>query len=174
MDLKEDIRLIGDIIETAPLEIPQRPGVYAFWWLGERSVLLSANTEMILVGPGGKDVEIQFRDWWPSSLAFPCLYVGKTTNLKKRFSQHLKRGSKERLHEIPESSKKQKAVTTSCQLRYGIEHFFPDEELPLQLISKNVGFSYDVMGADQIAERFYREDLLIGTWKPWFNVDSER
>jgi len=25
-----------------------------------------------------------------------------------------------------------------------------------------------------IAERFFEEDRLVGTWRPWFNIDSER
>lgn len=41
--------------------------------------------------------------------------------------------------------------------------------------SEKVGFSYIInFPENAIAERFFTEDRLIGTWKPWFNVDSER
>ena len=103
------------------------------------------------------------------------MYVGKSTNIKKRFSLHIKRGSPDRLHNIPEGNEKQKPVTTSCQLRFGIEHIFPHHDSPLSIINENVGFSFSTdFGDDAIAERFFTEDRLIGTWKPWFNIDSER
>jgi len=40
-----------------------------------------------------------------------------------------------------------------------------------------VGFSYSTDSPDNanaVAERFYEEDRLVGTWRPWFNIDSER
>ncbi|MBL8992186.1 MAG: hypothetical protein JNM63_02520 [Spirochaetia bacterium] len=109
-----------------------------------------------------------------STTRYVCLYVGKSTDIRIRFGLHLKRKSLGRLHTIPKSNRKQKPATTTCQLRHGIEHLFPDEPDPLGLIGKYVGYSFEPFGADEIAERFYRENLLIGTLKPWFNVDSER
>jgi len=44
----------------------------------------------------------------------------------------------------------------------------------LNIIYNSVGFSFKLFAAQEIAERFFTEDRLIGTWKPWFNVDSER
>jgi hypothetical protein len=65
--------------------------------------------------------------------------------------------------------------TTSCQLRWGIEHVFPSENDPLSLIATSVGFSFRTDFRDNaIAERFFEEDRLVGTWRPWFNIDSER
>jgi len=174
MDLATDIRNVELIAPKSRIDVPDKPGVYAFWWTGDRSELLGASTHIILAGPGGREVDVHFSDWWPKTLAYPCLYVGKSTNLRKRFGQHLMRGSKGRVHTIPESGRKQKAATTACQLRYGIEHIFPKEQDPLRVISKKVGFSFAVYRPEKIAERFFKEDLLIGTWQPWFNVDSER
>lgn len=157
------------------VNLPTVPGIYAFWWIGPRCKLLSANRLMRLKGPNGKDVSVELKDWWPSDLPFPCLYIGKTTNLKKRFSLHLKSGSAKRLHTIGDSNRKAKLVTTSCQLRYGIEHVFKTEKDPLGIIKENVGFSFQTEGvADNVIGRFYTEDLLIGKWRPWFNIDSER
>ena len=157
------------------VNIPASPGLYAFWWTGDRQELLLANRHIVLKGPGGRPVDVEFKDWWPPELEFPCLYVGKTINLRKRFGQHIKRKSPGRLHTIGKSNKKQKPRTTSCQLRYGIEHVFKIEKHPLNIIKEKVGYSYTTnLPDDAIAERFYAEDRLIGTWKPWFNVDSER
>ncbi len=84
-------------------------------------------------------------------------------------------GSPHRLHHIPESAKKQKPVTTSCQLRYGIEHIFNETEAPLEIIHNQIGYSYVTDFKDNgLVTRFYLEDLLIGTLRPWFNLDSER
>src|SRR5262249_34675890 len=106
--------------------------------------------------------------------AYPCLYVGRSTNVKKRFSLHLKRDCPGRLHPVL-ADNKLKGCTTSCQLRYGIEHVFRTEADPLGLIFRSVGFSFSTgFHTDAIAERFFAEDKLIGTWRPWFNIDSER
>jgi hypothetical protein len=171
----ENIRSLQQIVAGQAIDLPSKPGVYAFWWIGERQQLLAANRRIILKGPGGQLVEVEYRDWWPEDLAYPCLYVGKSTNICKRFSLHLKRGSPSRLHQSHPENHKTKPNTTSCQLRWGIEHIFPNEQNPLALIAASVGFSYRTDFADNaIAERFFEEDRLVGTWRPWFNIDSER
>ncbi len=169
------IRKVEDIFQGQRIDLPEVPGVYAFWWVGDRQELLQANRHIVLKGPSERPVDVEFMEWWPPEIELPCLYVGKSTNIKKRFSLHIKRGSEGRLHDIPETNEKQKAVTTSCQLRYGIEHIFKRDINPLHIIYSKVGFSYTTnFPENAIAERFYTEDRLIGTWKPWFNVDSER
>lgn len=175
MHNKSSIKKVSEFILKNRLILPETPGVYAFWWLGNKDKLLEANRKVLLVGPNKKLVEVEYLDWWPKNLTYPCLYVGKTTNLKKRFSQHIKRGCKSRLHEIPKNNHKKNVKTTSCQLRYGIEHVFKTESDPLLLINEEVGFSYMTnFDTNAIAERFFTEDKLIGKWRPWFNVDSER
>jgi len=175
MHQQKDIRSVQQIVAGREIDLPKGPGVYAFWWIGDRQQLLNANCQVILKGPGERPVEVEYRDWWPDDLLYPCLYVGKSTGIRKRFSQHLMRGSQGRLHIPHPKNIKAKPRTTSCQLRWGIEHIFPKEKDPLSLISTSVGFSYRNDFADNaIAERFFEEDRLVGTWRPWFNVDSER
>ena len=85
------------------------------------------------------------------------------------------RGTNGRIHEFHPNGRKAKPRTTSCQLRFGIEHVFPMVKDPLGLIFQSVGFSFDDGFADNaVAERFFLETSLIGQWRPWFNVDSER
>ena len=169
------IKLIRNIFKGQRIDLPNEPGVYAFWWLGDRQELMEANRHIVLKGPGEQPVDVQFIDWWPPEIEYPCLYVGKSTNIKNRIPLHIKRGSLARLHNIPSTNEKQKPVTTSCQLRYGIEHIFRGHEKPLDIIYNKVGLSFTTnFQANAIAERFFTEDRLIGTWKPWFNVDSER
>jgi hypothetical protein len=175
LHLSESIKRVGSIFEGNPIDLPEASGVYAFWWLADKQELLAGNRHIVLKGPNERPVDVEYQDWWPEELHHPCLYVGKSTNIKKRFSLHIKRMKKGRLHNIPHTNEKQKPVTTSCQLRHGIEHVFKDDPNPLDIIFKKVGFSYSTeFPANAIAERFFTEDLLIGTWRPWFNVDSER
>lgn len=178
---KDSIVRIKDIVHNNRINLPEKPGVYAFWWMGERMDLLSANREIILAGPGGDDIKIVYEDWWHQKRDYPCLYIGKSTNIKNRFSKHLRRGSKERLHYIADDNRKVKPVATTCQLRHGIEHVFKNHTNPLDLIMENVGFSYILdfsentdYSKNQVVVRFFMEDLLIGKWRPWFNIDSER
>jgi hypothetical protein len=170
-----NIHLVGEILGRRPNGLPEEPGVYAFWWLAQKAELMAANTRIVLKGPRGDDVDVEYKDWWPSTIPYPCLYVGKSTNIKKRFSMHIKSGSKVRLHEANSDHSKVKPKTTSCQLRHGIEHVFPEEQNPLNIIRKSVGFSYrNDFSENAVAERFFEEDRLIGRWRPWFNIDSER
>lgn len=171
----ESIRRINQIFHGSTINLPEEPGVYAFWWVGPRNELLRANRKIVLKGPNGRPVEVEYNDWWPSELVYPCLYVGKSTNIKKRFSLHIKRGSPGRLHQAHPANHKAKPCTTSCQLRFGIEHVFANEINPLSLILQSVGFSYRTdFPENAIAERFFEEDRLVGIWRPWFNIDSER
>jgi len=175
MHHRTNIHSVQDIVSNNRILLPEDPGVYAFWWVGERKSLLNANRQLVLKGPGSQLVKVEYKDWWPADLAFPCLYVGKSTNIRKRFALHLKRGSPGRLHAAHPENHKAEPNTTSCQLRWGIEHVFPNENDPLTLIAKSVGFSYRTNFSDNaIAERFFEEDRLVGTWRPWFNIDSER
>lgn len=175
MHHRANIQSVDQIVANNRIALPEEPGVYAFWWIGDRARLLNANRRVVLKGPGGQPVEVEYRDWWPPDLVYPCLYVGKSTNIRKRFSLHLKRGSPGRLHAAHPENLKAKPNTTSCQLRWGIEHVFPNEIDPLALIATSVGFSHRTdFAGNAIAERFFEEDRLVGTWRPWFNIDSER
>jgi hypothetical protein len=175
MHLSRDVRPVGSFFKRMGAALPSDPGVYAFWWIGGKSDLMSANRHIVLKGPREQPVDVEYRDWWPEQLAYPCLYVGKSTNIKKRFSLHIKRKCPGRLHQPRPGNKKAKPCTTSCQLRFGIEHIFPMEQDPLSLIMRSVGFSYNTAFPDNaVAERFFEEDRLVGLWRPWFNIDSER
>jgi hypothetical protein len=175
MHKPKSIQNVGEIFSKGRIDLPEKPGVYAFWWLGPRADLMAANRHIVLKGPRGCSVKVEYQNWWPVELEFPCLYVGKTTNVKKRFSLHIKRGCQVRLHEAHPEHVKAKPCTTSCQLRFGIEHVFPNEQRPLDVILKHVGFSYRTdFDINAIAERFFEEDRLVGIWRPWFNIDSER
>lgn len=72
-------------------------------------------------------------------------------------------------------AKKAQRPTTSCQLRGGVEHLFPDLEDTRTLILDNIGLSYiELSGDANAANRFYLEDLAIGLMHPPLNVDIER
>ena len=175
MHTAASIRRVEEIFRGQAVDLPASPGVYAFWWIAPRAELLEANRRIVLKGPNERPVEVEYRDWWPAELVHPCLYVGKTTNVKDRFCLHIKRGSRGRLHQSAPNFVKAKPCTTSCQLRFGIEHVFPAEQNPVSLIFRAVGFSYRTdFPENAIAERFFEEDRLVGIWRPWFNIDSER
>ncbi|MDD5272995.1 MAG: hypothetical protein PHU14_09780 [Methylovulum sp.] len=166
---------VNKILEDNSASIPEEPGVYAFWWVAPKENLIAGNKHIVLKGPNGRPVDVEYKDWWPKELVYPCLYVGKSTNIKKRFKQHIMLGTAHRLHEPSLGNKKAKPHNTTCQLRFGIEHVFPSETNTLDLIKNSIGFSYRTdFVENHIAERFFEEDRLIGIWRPWFNIDSER
>lgn len=175
MHTAASIRRVDQVFRGQAIDLPEEAGVYAFWWVAPKAELMAANRHIVLKGPKDRPVDVEYKDWWPAEIQYPCLYIGKSTNIKKRFSLHIKRRSLGRLHEAHPHNVKAKPRTTSCQLRFGIEHVFPAEQNPLDIIFKSVGFSYRIdFPENAIAERFFEEDRLVGIWRPWFNVDSER
>lgn len=175
MHTAASIRRINQMFRGQTIDLPERPGVYAFWWVASKAQLMAANRHIILKGPNLQPVGVEYQDWWPPELQYPCLYAGKSTNVRKRFAQHIKQGSAGRLRQAQPRQVKLGSGVTFCQLRLGIEQIFPDEQDPLSLIFRSVGFSYRAdFPENAIAERFFEESRLVGIWRPWFNIESER
>lgn len=170
------VHRVGSLVaRDSATHVPSSAGVYAFWWIGSVEKLLQSNRDIVLKGPAGKRVHVRYQDWWPDDAPYPCLYVGKSTNLRNRFSRHLLRGIKASAHPTRQGNEKAPPRTSSCQLRSGIEHIFPHHENPLMIIDECVGFSwFDDFPDNAVAERFFAEDRLVGHLRPWFNIDSER
>ena len=108
MNTTQSIKSVGSIFSNGAIDLPKAPGVYAFWWIAEKSILMSSNRHIVLKGPGERPVDVEFQDWWPPEIDFPCLYVGKSTNIRNRFSLHIIRNRPDRLHTIPATNEKQK------------------------------------------------------------------
>ena len=139
--------------------------------------LTRRNRDLVLHGPGGRDVHLAIDDDWlglATGLPVP-LYVGKNADsIASRVGKHL-RLKDVRMLPLGGDAKKAERPTTSCQLRGGVEHLFPDEEDTRTLILDNVGLSYVKLDDDaHAANRFYLEDLAIGLMHPPLNVDVER
>ena len=170
--------VVGSQRSLRPRLLPHDGGVYAFWWIGPARILKeNAARSIVLHGPGGRRVGLEFSDEWlglSTELPIP-VYVGKTaSSIAKRIGQHL-RLKEQRMLSLGQSLKKKKHPTTSCQLRGGIDHIFPNERDTRTLMLENVGLSYVILDGDEhAAHRFYLEDLAIGMMHPPFNVDIER
>ncbi len=159
--------------------LPPGGVVYAFWWTGDEKMLKSqeCNRKLTLKGPGGRDVTLRISDEWlglGTDLPVP-LYVGKSAKgLQERAGQHLML-SKERILPLGGGAVKAKPPTTSCQLRAGIDHLFPERRDTRTIVLENVGLSFVELDRDvNAANRFYLEDLAIGRMRPPLNVDIER
>lgn len=157
-------------------KICNKGGVYAFWWCGNqddlKEKLLFRNYP--LKGPGGKEITIRFSEDWIKRASFQdriCLYVGKSTNMRKRVSGHLRLKTENLWNGSPTVGNKK--PNTVSQLRIGIERIF-DRNMRDEIIS-NVALTWEVLdGEEHCVNRFYLENLVIGTYYPIFNVDIER
>jgi hypothetical protein len=159
--------------------LPAHGGVYTFWWTGsaDRFADATCNRLLQLVGPGGRAVVLELDDEWlglGTKLPIP-LYVGKNaSSISKRVGQHLRLKSL-RMLPLGRAVSKHKRPTTSCQLRAGVEHLFPEDQDSRRLILDNIGISWVELHGDQhAANRFYLEDLAVGLMRPPLNVDIER
>ena len=155
-----------------PGALPKGGGVYAFWWTGDIDLFGRAvqRAPLILKGPGGRPIPLQIdADWIGLEAGMPVpLYVGKSTGIQSRIGQHLKLGSKG-ISTVGRGAKK------ACQLRAGIDRFFPDATDTRTIVLDHIGLSHVKLDGDRhAANRFYLEDLAIGLMRPPLNVDVER
>jgi len=171
--------VVDNATSLRPNSLPRTGGVYVFWWTGDVNILChsACNRDLILPGPGGRDVHLRVDDEWlgiSTNLPVP-LYAGKNADsIAKRVGSHL-RLAQRRMLPLGGGANKAPRPTTLCQLRAGVEHLFPNEADSRSLTLENVGLSYVVLnGDDHAANRFYLEDLAIGLMRPPFNVDIER
>ena len=149
--------------------LPSTGGLYAFWIDLTNIEIDQLQCKVLIKGPAEREILL---DWdWALKNDLVLVYVGKTTNLRNRLSMHLllnspSFGRKDRLNK----------KTTSCQFRAGYEHLF--FTYPLAFVPDGLKItrftSIDLDGDENIANRFYAEDLAIGLGRPIFNLDSER
>lgn len=159
--------------------IPKTGGLYMFWWSGEIELLLKKikTHKHVLKGKQTEEemVNIKFNNDWINMATKGkkiCLYIGKTTNLQQRITSHVKPETKDIWGNIGfESGRKPNTVS---QMRSGIEKIFKEKE-GLDIVLKNVSFCYlEINGVSNCVNRFYLEDLFVGTYFPLLNIDIER
>ncbi len=158
-------------------------GLYAFWWLSDNSEFINKfNESGYHLKPkvsSTSKVGLEFNcDWLPDTEQNNrriCLYIGKTTNLQKRISGHLKLQT-DKLWNDKDLDLFEKKPNTVNQLRIGIERVFGKNSfLSEDEVINNIGISYlSVSGYESSIDRFYLENFLIGHYLPVFNVDIER
>lgn len=169
-------------------ELPTQAGIYSFWWTGDFEILRNANTKVTLIGKKikGKQEKIE-HEWQISDNGSAiCLYIGKTTNIKQRIAKHLYITKdwkdwytlpKQNNKEIGNLLAKKNAIykpNTVCQFRAGLQHLLKNNE---EIKTVEDTFKYiDISFIEilDVGERFYLENLAIGSYRPLFNIDSER
>lgn len=62
--------------------------------------------------------------------------------------------------------------TSGCQFRAGVEHLFKNKGMSFHDELGKFGVSF--FSEPDFIQRFYMEDLAIGYYRPWFNLDCER
>jgi len=156
----------------------QIKGIYAFWWIGKNKY--EFYRKVAFKGPRNKAdnlLKVTWKPFVPELCNYQCLYVGKTTNIIQRIGMHLVLQTDD-WYDKPEyiALKNNNRIvkrTTQCQLRAGLEHLFQNvKEDHLEILKNEVGITF--LPIDDMVERFYLEDLAIGYFRPWFNLDSER
>ena len=56
------IKKVEDIFQGQRIDLPEVPGVYAFWWVGNRQELLQTNRHIVLKGPSEQLVDVEFME----------------------------------------------------------------------------------------------------------------
>ena len=126
---------------------------------------------------------------------YTCLYVGKSDELKGvygRVGKHVCRNTLTRSAYLRYKLRQEAPVTqqhyvgdgpeqilkrnTSSQFRAGLEYLFRNEaeDFAYSRMKDSVYVSWINDNEMTFRDRFYLEDLAIGLFHPWFNLDSER
>ncbi len=192
-----------NIINFKDFSSENKTGIYAFWWIKDKELLLKSNLDITLLGKieNKKQTQIKYK-WQLENYELPiALYIGKTTNLQGRIKGHLAKNvnwenwyltqktitRNNEKHTITgeEHSKKNfiYKINTVCQFRAGLQHILKSNQNinRLEDTYKFLGISFIEIPSQtdepidySVGDRFYMEDLAIGYYRPLFNVDSER
>jgi hypothetical protein len=170
--------------ESLSLQFQLNKGVYALWMMKDMEFELNLSVEF--KGTRNSDPPYEKSKFLTNSNVedYQCLYVGKSSNFAQRISMHLMMDTPE-YYAKPETSndyikrweKNKNQIlkrNSQCQFRAGFEHIIRNSGLKdtRELMIKSIGLTFIPITAFE--ERFYFEDLAIGYYKPWFNLDSER
>jgi hypothetical protein len=189
--LVDTIRPLDTYLQGKDSILRNISGIYSFWWINkDASVLekLYRNTKL----KGKKLVDShQLHDvhWnWNTDKPLICLYAGKATCIQTRMDQHLELSTSstdwyKKEYKVYRKQQSRTILpdilldflvkrTTACQFRAGLEHLFKQSPGELAEKLQHIGFAF-IEEKDPV-ERFYLEDLAIGVYRPWFNVDVER
>ncbi len=184
--LESNVKYLTKFIKNRKLylhEMESTSGIYAFWWLGKKEEFTEAilNCTYMLKGKNSlKDlIKVKFTKSWVDAATFDnriCLYIGKSTNIKSRISNHIKLGT----DDIWKNGEGKRIrmdsgikPNSSSQLRIGMERIFNEP-----FIEKNIdkiGVSWiKIDGYENGVNRFYLEGYFIGQYFPILNIDIER
>ena len=163
-------------------KLSKKAGIYVFWWTGDQNVVKNRllKSKYRLKGPHIKNsfnnyIEINFTEEWIDAATHSnklCLYVGKSTNIKQRVLGHIRYNVPNIWGEDHKPIFGRKPNTVS-QLRIGIERVFG--QTMIKEILENVSLSWiQLEGKENVINRFYLENKLIGDLYPLFNIDAER
>jgi len=145
-------------------------GLYVFWFNNIDGCIGKLKTELVIHGPDNIEQEIIWN--WNLDNNNVCLYVGKSTDIKKRIGLHLLLGTN-KLYE-DNTAKKIYKKNTSSQLRSGFEYLYLKENNVNIFEEMEKRLKLSIFEENKFERRFYIEDYLVGKLLPWFNVDSER
>lgn len=182
--------------------VPRKEGLYCIWWTGPVEELKNMRLSIALQGKHITNKErnerpdllgkhhIHTLNWdWNIDATPVCLYVGKSSDMRRRLNEQFELGTtseawysphkktRSREHRLWVPNKEEDFLVkrrSGCQVRAGIEHLYKAAASPSTIEQKlhNIGLSY--LEEPCFKERFYMEDLAIGYFRPWFNLDSER
>jgi hypothetical protein len=173
-------------------------GIYAFWLLNDLDKTIKLNKVISLIGPDERPTFSIWQDNLTRDSDQMCLYIGKTANFTDRIAMHLMLGTDnwycpekpgELLEKLNELKKKHDNTdfifkrNSQCQFRAGFEHLFKrviSDDERRSILTNHIGISFHEIRPEDggydlsINERYYLENLCIGYFRPWFNLDSER
>jgi len=163
-------------------ELENTKGLYGFWLKKDDVQNFGRLNFKLQVKSKATENEPHEVVWsWNKDEVFIPLYIGKSTVIGKRINQHLGTISEKNWFlNAPPGNVVYKRKSTTNQFRAGLEQLLrntkglikPGKENALDYFKDAVFIK--IIEEPSVENRFYLEDLSIGYYCPWFNIDAER
>lgn len=142
-------------VGNASEHLPSKPGIYIFWWIGDRSIFEKVQTTVkIKAGKAVGHHIIRLSHWYANNLPYIPLYVGKSVDVRKRvLTGHLR-----------DKTDKYQSIS------WWLQTIFPGRNIA-ETLTSDCGISSLEEACDK--EKIFLENMYIGILRPWFNLRSE-
>ncbi|MCG9879717.1 MAG: hypothetical protein MH472_03880 [Bacteroidia bacterium] len=180
---KDNLISLSEILKSKGTlnELKDTKGLYGIWLKKDACPNFDKLNFKLSVKSKSNEVSHKVVWNWNKDEKYIPLYIGKSTVIGKRLSQHLGVLSDNNWFlGAPNDNLVYKKNSTSNQFRAGLEQLLrntkglisPGKENALDFFKDSVFIK--IIKVDNVEDRFYLEDFSIGYFQPWFNIDAER
>ena len=81
-ELLNNVVKVSNLLSDNKICLPDKPGLYVFWWIDGLEKLFNANLKIVLKGPGASYLKLNLKIGGPKNLSFLVCMLVKQQILK--------------------------------------------------------------------------------------------